>query len=135
MAGWISLVVGVLIRIACYRSLGRHFTFQLSVIDDHKLITGGPYSIVRHPGYTGFVLFTIGLLTCEYGSGSWIAECGLMSTWIGIVAFSWAIYFVYVTVLLVARVPTEDSILQKEFGVQWDEWAKRTPYRLVPGIV
>jgi protein-S-isoprenylcysteine O-methyltransferase Ste14 len=35
---------------------------------------------------------------------------------------------------LVARTKTEDAMLKKEFGKQWDEWAKKTPWKLFPGI-
>ena len=38
------------------------FTFEMSIRKDHMLITSGPYGVVRHPGYTGFLLVVIGML-------------------------------------------------------------------------
>ena len=37
------LGVGTLIRVSCYRALGRFFTFELSIKTEHTLITEGPY--------------------------------------------------------------------------------------------
>ncbi|KAF9238462.1 hypothetical protein BU15DRAFT_62440 [Melanogaster broomeanus] len=49
LAGSILNIAGGLLRIHCYRVLGRMFTFELSIRKDHKLVTSGPYSVVRHP--------------------------------------------------------------------------------------
>jgi protein-S-isoprenylcysteine O-methyltransferase Ste14 len=54
--------LGGYIRYSCYRELGRLFTFEMSIRKDHKLVTSGPYSIVRHPGYTGAVLTVVGII-------------------------------------------------------------------------
>ena len=53
--------LGGLIRYKCYRALGTMFTFEMSIRKDHMLVTSGPYSIVRHPGYTGIFLVVIGI--------------------------------------------------------------------------
>ena len=60
--GSVVLIFGAIVRISCYYYLGKHFTFELSVHDDHKLVTSGPYSVVRHPSYSGNTLIVIGLL-------------------------------------------------------------------------
>lgn len=52
---WIGMVavwIGGAIRIACYRELGRLFTYELTIREKHRLVTSGPYSIVRHPSYS-----------------------------------------------------------------------------------
>ena len=33
------------------------------------------------------------------------------------------------------RMPVEDAMMKREFGKDWDEWAKAVPYRLFPGIL
>lgn len=38
-----------------------------------------------------------------------------------------------ITVALV-RPHVEDALLRERFGAEWDEWAKRVPYRLIPYI-
>jgi len=32
------------------------------------------------------------------------------------------------------RMSVEDDILRKQFGAEWDNWAKRVPYRVIPGV-
>jgi protein-S-isoprenylcysteine O-methyltransferase Ste14 len=59
VCGFLLTVLGGYVRFRCYRELGHLFTFEMSIRKDHRLITIGPYSIVRHPGYAG-VLFTMG---------------------------------------------------------------------------
>ncbi|KAI9058498.1 hypothetical protein FKP32DRAFT_1614917 [Trametes sanguinea] len=126
MFGWVMVTLGALIRDACYRQLGRQFTFQLAIIDNHKLITEGPYSVVRHPSYTGWLMHTLGLLIIQTCRGSWIAECGVLNTAVG--RYLVAAYILFV---LTWR---EDEALRKEFGDQWVQWSKQTPYRLFPGV-
>lgn len=67
--------LGGYIRYRCYRALGRLFTFEMSIRNDHKLITDGPYGIVRHPGYTG-ILFTITGIICWHESSGQIGFMG-----------------------------------------------------------
>ena len=66
------------LRWRCYRTLGRFYTFDLSVRQHHKLITTGPYSVVRHPGYSALGLFYPGLLLLHYAPGSWLRSSGLL---------------------------------------------------------
>lgn len=54
--------LGGVMRYICYRTLGRHFTFQLSMQQKHTLVKDGPYSVVRHPGYTAFFLNYTGMV-------------------------------------------------------------------------
>lgn len=35
---------------------------------------------------------------------------------------------------LMLRMSKEDAALQKTFGDQWDDWARRVPYNLMPGV-
>ncbi|KAI8978761.1 hypothetical protein BD414DRAFT_494310 [Trametes punicea] len=134
--GWILTVVGGLIRRACYRAMGKHFTFEITVREDHRLITHGPYSIVRHPSYSALVLVVVGRLLCSFGAGSWMKECGILDGWMG-QAFGvlWAIDELYVPAMMIFfRVKKEDELLRKEFGREWEAWVQRTPYALIPGI-
>jgi protein-S-isoprenylcysteine O-methyltransferase Ste14 len=53
---------GGLIRYKCYKALGCMFTYEMSILRNHALVTTGPYSIVRHPGYSGLLVTMIGML-------------------------------------------------------------------------
>lgn len=133
LAAWIVVILGGYIRQLCYRAMGRQFTFQLSVRDGHKLITTGPYSIVRHPSYSALVLVGIGMSICQFDAGSWLASCGWLNAPFGRgLGLLWIVTMNGVSVLLLTRVPKEDTVLRRQFGDQWIEWEKRTPYKLIP---
>lgn len=53
---------GGFIRYRCYKALGSMFTYEMSIRENHVLITTGPYNIVRHPGYSGLLVTMTGML-------------------------------------------------------------------------
>jgi len=79
------------------------------------LITGGPYRWVRHPMYSSFFLFNIGLLV-------------LMSNWIAglpaVLTFAW---------MYRSRVGREERIMLDQFGDDYAAYASRTG-RVIPGV-
>lgn len=77
--GTILSLAGCIIRLLCYRTLGPFYAFQLAIRDDH-LITHGPYSVVRHPAYAGFLLILFGHFLADFGPGSWWREVSTTST-------------------------------------------------------
>lgn len=135
LAGCALMCIGQAFRIACHHTLGKFFTWELTVKSDHKLMTTGPYAIVRHPSYTGMFVGIIGASLCQLGPGSWARECGWLGTTTGkIITGVWMSYLVGVVVMLTSRVPVEDRVLRKEFGEEWEAWTKKTPYALIPFI-
>jgi protein-S-isoprenylcysteine O-methyltransferase Ste14 len=80
----------------------------------HRVITEGPYRIVRHPMYVGGMLFFLGMPLLL---GSW---WGLLAAPVLIVGMSW-------------RVVGEEQMLRRELA-GYDDYAKRVRYRLVPGL-
>jgi len=138
MAGVITTIIGALFRRSCYRALGRLFTFEVSIRKDHKLVTTGPYAIVRHPSYISAVLALDGALFCLTGPGSWIYECiGFPTSLFSnpVVVLCWIASGIVGTRVLYSRVVKEDRMLREKFGKEWDEWAARVPYRLIPGLL
>jgi len=80
----------------------------------HTVATGGPYRIVRHPGYAGGVLFD---LAAPLMLGS-----------------LWALIPAGLTVcLLVVRTALEDRTLQDELD-GYQDYAGQVRYRLLPGV-
>jgi protein-S-isoprenylcysteine O-methyltransferase Ste14 len=57
----VVLVAGVTLRFWAFIVLGRYFTFSVTLASDQPVITRGPYRLLRHPGYAGGLLATIGL--------------------------------------------------------------------------
>lgn len=80
----------------------------------HKVIDGGPYHYVRHPGYVGAGLFT---LAFPIALGSWIAM----------------VPAVLIVAVLVVRTAFEDRTLRAELP-GYQEYAERVPARLVPHL-
>lgn len=133
--GWMLAISGGLLRLLCYRTLGRFFTFVITLRPKHQLITQGPYSIVRHPAYTASTIASIGITLCQGSAGSWVRESGLMNTsWGKRAVYGWSVLTVYMIAMVWMRIPQEDRMLRREFGEQWDKWAANVPYRVFPGI-
>ena len=129
------MACGATIRLLCFRTLGQFFTFELSIKKEHKLVTSGPYSIVRHPSYVGAVMIGIGTVLCHFGPGSWYEGCiGWGSLASKLFTAAWGGWTLVLPPLLIGRVSAEDEILRKEFGEEWEAYAKRVPYKLIPGI-
>ena len=133
--GLTSIILGTWMRLMTYRHLGRFFRFEASIQKDHELIVSGPYSVVRHPSYTGAILIIGGLFPWHLSKGSWIIESGSWNTLLGrsLVVIYFSILMLIVLFLL-ARMSKEDIALKNQFGKEWDNWAKRVPYSIFPGI-
>ncbi|KAI0672057.1 ICMT-domain-containing protein [Trametes maxima] len=135
VGGIALLVFGGAVRKWCYVTLGRYFTYQLALLKEHKLITSGPYAVVRHPAYTGFFSAVAGMLMTEFAPDCWMAESGLLKTKGQKAVLGLYLVWVSFTVLsAVRRIPKEDKTLKEQFGAQWKAWARTTPYALIPGI-
>ncbi|KAF7980675.1 hypothetical protein HWV62_37105 [Athelia sp. TMB] len=132
--GWFMTTAGTALRLASYRALGKLFTFELSIREDHVLVTSGPYAYVRHPSYTALLLIVIGCYLCQLGHGSLVGEWikGTQPATKKVLGALWAAMWVFQVGALVGRTKKEDDMLRKEFGKDWDEWAKRVPARLIP---
>ncbi|GJE88793.1 isoprenylcysteine carboxylmethyltransferase family protein [Phanerochaete sordida] len=123
------------LRLWAFRTLGRFFTFEMSVKQDHRLVTSGPYAVVRHPAYVSVLLLNVGVVTTSFAPGSWYAECvGWGSPASKAFGALWATWSLIVPVLLMTRVNKEDEVMRAQFGEEWEAWARRTPYKLVPYI-
>ncbi|KAF8961650.1 hypothetical protein BDZ97DRAFT_1921140 [Flammula alnicola] len=135
MFSGLSVVLGSVIRYLCYRELGRHFTYHVTVLKKHRLVTTGLYAIVRHPAYTGGNLVQVGLVFWHTASGAWLRESGVYKVKVAWLVLLPSLASVVSILVMYARRPlVEDKVLKKEFGKEWEEWTERVPYRLFPGI-
>jgi protein-S-isoprenylcysteine O-methyltransferase Ste14 len=107
--------VSVWFVLAGVRSLGEHWSLAPRLIAGHRLVTTGPYAIVRHPIYTGML-------------GMMVATGLAVSTWLSLsvaMVLGW-----YGTVLRIRR---EERLLREAFGDEFEEYARRVP-ALVPRL-
>ncbi|PPQ93792.1 LOW QUALITY PROTEIN: hypothetical protein CVT25_013501 [Psilocybe cyanescens] len=102
--GTCMAIAGSSIRLACFRALGRLFTFEMSIRKNHRLVIDGPYSVVRHPA--------------SPFDGVWDT----------------ALAEQHMVVALLLRMSKEDEQLKKNFGREWNEWKNSVPYKLIPFV-
>jgi protein-S-isoprenylcysteine O-methyltransferase Ste14 len=100
---------GAWLASAAVRALGRQWSLTARVVEEHALITTGPYAIVRHPIYTSMFLLLV-------------ATGVALSHWIGLLLG--AAVFVAGTV---ARIRVEDRLLSQELGEPYRQYAARVP--------
>ena len=111
--GLILLFTGITIRWLSINTLKKYFTANLTIQEDHKLITTGIYKNIRHPSY-------LGGLFCFAGFG--IALDNYISLFF--------IFFINLIAVLI-RIDYEEKILMNEFGSAFEEYKKRTK-KLLP---
>jgi len=129
------MYLGAFIRIPAQGNLASLFKWETSIQQDHKLITSGPYAYVRHPAYTGGSLLVLGHTLFLYSSHTLMSECLSRSKVVaymrGAVVIGRSLLPIYSAFW---RAAEEDRLLKKEFGKEWDQWAARTKYRLIPYV-
>lgn len=107
-AGWALLTWAMVVN--------PHFEtiVRIQVDRNHRVVTTGPYQVVRHPGYVGAGLWALGS-PLIVGSAYGLLPAGIT---VG---------------LLVLRTGLEDRTLRAELP-GYADYARRVRYRLVPGI-
>jgi len=115
LAGLIIILLGLVMRVWTRLTIGGMYSGYLRVMVGHMLVTDGPYRIVRHPGYTGFVIMALGL-------------CIGYSSLIGLVAIP-----VLLLPGLAYRMKVEERLLVEQFGDEYRAYALKTR-KLIPFI-
>ncbi|HEX7414717.1 MAG TPA: isoprenylcysteine carboxylmethyltransferase family protein [Bacteroidia bacterium] len=109
------IIVGILIRLLAIKQLGRFFTVNVTIRENHQLMQSGFYKYLRHPSYTGALLSFLGL--------------GLiLNNW-----FSLAIVFLSILSTFIYRMNIEEKVLTEQFGKQYLDYISKTK-RLIPFI-
>jgi protein-S-isoprenylcysteine O-methyltransferase Ste14 len=100
-------IIGAILWIYSQAVLDRYWSPQLQIQKDHKLVTSGPYRLIRHPIYAAMFIWSIGLalLTANL--------VFMMFTVIAIIG-------------LIARVPKEERMMIVKFGKEYEEYQKNT---------
>jgi protein-S-isoprenylcysteine O-methyltransferase len=111
-AAWVACAfvvaaLGIALRAWSVRTLDRHFTWHVTIVDGHRLVTSGPYRRFRHPSYVGawlaYVAFPLAI-------GSWCSA--LLAAPLLASAFR-------------GRIRLEEARLEAHFGDEWRAFAAR----------
>ena len=101
---------------AAVRTLGKQWSLAARVLEGHKLVTEGPYNVVRNPIYTGMF-------------GMLLATSLAVSHWTGL-----SIAIVIFAIGTFIRVRSEEKLLREAFGAEFDEYARKVP-AVIPFVI
>jgi protein-S-isoprenylcysteine O-methyltransferase Ste14 len=95
------------------RALGKQWSFAARTVEGHRLVTSGPFAIVRNPIYA-----SMGLLLVA-----------------GALAFATPLRLLLALPLYFSgaflRIRAEEQLMRTTFGAQWEEYRRRVP-ALIP---
>lgn len=114
-AGLALMLCGLPLRVWAMRTLGRFYSRALRTQAGQRVVSEGPYRIVRHPGYAASLLVWMGF---GLALGS-LAATLLIAACVG-AAYAW-------------RIRTEEALLRRQLGAEYERYARRTA-RLLPGL-
>lgn len=114
-AGLLVMWLGLVIRVWAVVSLGQAFRTTVEVDAGQVVVTSGPYRWVRHPSYTGLLVFAAGF---GLALGNWL---------------SLAVCAVLPAMALLRRIKVEEDELTRVLGDEYDAYRIGTK-RLIPGL-
>lgn len=113
--GFVLFLIGLIIRWIAIISLGYAFTVKVIILKDQNLNTNGIYKYIRHPSYTGLLLYYLGLGL-------------LMSNYLSI------FILVFSSIIIVMnRIKTEEKVLVDHFKSDYINYQKKT-YKIIPFV-
>ena len=105
-AGLALTAAGLTLAVWARFYLGGNWGTLVELKKDHQLIRSGPYTIVRHPIYSGFMLATLGTAIMQRELHGLLA-------------------FVLITVVWTYKSRLEEAFLIGQFGDEYDQYRKR----------
>lgn len=111
--GLVLCIIGVSLAIYARKYLGRNWGMPMSHKEDGELVTSGPYSVIRHPIYTGVMMALLGTGLASY------------PLWIAFSVIG-CIYFIFSAI-------QEEKRMLREFSGEYPAYMARTK-RLIPLI-
>lgn len=113
VAGTAVVVAASCWTIWSYLTLGNSFSVGEDLTSDHKLRVIGPYAVVRHPVYLGWLVLTVGLAA--------------------VISWSFLVLSPLVVFGAVRQIPREETRLLRAHPADFSRYRARTPDRLIPG--
>ena len=114
--GIFLMLLGVVVRQWAIAVLGRFFSLNVQVVEDHRVVEKGPYRLIRHPSYTGLLITFIGISLAVQSFGALLVLLAVFT-----VSFGY-------------RIGVEEKTLLSELGEDYANYMKRTK-RIVPYLI
>jgi protein-S-isoprenylcysteine O-methyltransferase len=105
-SGLVLTTAGLALAVWARFYLGGNWGTLVELKKDHQLIRTGPYTIVRHPIYSGFMLATLGTAIIERELHGLLA-------------------FVLITIVWTYKSRLEEAFLIGQFGAEYDQYRKQ----------
>jgi protein-S-isoprenylcysteine O-methyltransferase Ste14 len=112
--GYAMFLAGLGLYGAARLTLGRFYSETVRIKPEHKLITNGPYRMIRHPMYLGVILFSLSIPMILGSLYGFVTILALIP-------------------LLLHRIRIEEKALLAKFGQEYLEYAHKTK-KLIPFI-
>ena len=113
--GMAIMLVGMALRYWAVITLGVFFRTTIETDQHQKVVSSGPYHLIRHPSYCGWLLVCLG-----YGIA--------VQNWLSLL-----VAFLLPLVALLYRIQVEERVLVSSLGTAYVEYQKKTK-RLLPWI-
>lgn len=116
VASWLGIMFmlgGLGLRYWAAKTLGEFYTRTLQTIDKQQIVESAPYSWIRHPGYLGTLLLSIGA---------------------GLALSNWLVIVISVPIGIcekLYRISAEEKMLASTFLEQFETYKQKT-WRLIP---
>ena len=114
-SGLVLMLGGLTLRLWAIRTLGHFFTATVRVQEGQRIVTSGPFSIVRHPSYLGSYL-TI--------AGSTL----FLESYVSLLVTAVAVLAAYAV-----RIHAEERTMTTSFGEVYVRYSQ-TSFKMIPGI-
>lgn len=114
-AGALLIALGIILRLLIIKNLGKYFTVDVTIKQDHKIKKDGFYRLIRHPSYATSLLTFLGF--------------GLyLNNWLSLIAAFIPVFFAFSYRILI-----EEKALTEQFGQEYIDYKKKTN-KLIPFI-
>ena len=114
--GILLIYAGIALRLYAIIVLGAYFTTTVAVATEQTVIEAGPYRLIRHPSYTGFLITLLGF---GLSLTNWLSLLVIMGC--ALIGLSY-------------RIHVEEHVLKEHLGQRYQEYMQRTK-RLIPFVL
>jgi len=113
--GLVIIQCGAILFVWAHQEMKASWTPLIHLKKDHKLITSGPFQIVRHPMYFSVFLLAIGIS---------------LVSWNWFIAISSLVWFFSA----LFRIPLEEKLMLDTYGMEYQKYRSTVKYAVIPCV-